>query len=93
MTTAKLEYIEGPRVTENLEEGAGGPHFRGFVETTYTEGAPSLRLLQGRVRCCGCYVPSQSAVVVPALREEREGRGTHRIAGRLRDQPPALRLR
>jgi hypothetical protein len=55
-----------------------------FLETSMIEGAPSLRFLQGRVRCCQHHVvlgsgntrPSLQASVVPALRTEREGRGT-----------------
>jgi hypothetical protein len=50
----------------------------------YTVGAPSLRLLQGRVAMLPIqlFVPFRSnrvafAFVVPALRRLREGRGTH----------------
>jgi len=63
---------------------AVGPPFLCFSFRSTTVGAPSLRFLQGRARCClhhlvsgsGNTRPSLQASVVPALRAEREGRGT-----------------
>src|SRR6266536_339403 len=53
-----------------------------FAYANTTEGAPSLRILQGRVTVLSTQVLSSSGagVRVPAHRELREGRGTHRIA-------------
>jgi hypothetical protein len=50
------------------------------------EGAPSLRILQGWVRCCrqDCFVFATRfayVFVVPALRKVGEGRGTHCVVG------------
>jgi hypothetical protein len=67
---------------------AGDPPFLFSPPRSNTVGAPSLRFLQGRVRCCLHDVvsgsdsirPSLQASVVPALRTEREGRRTPFIA-------------
>jgi hypothetical protein len=56
------------------------------VCTISIEGAPSLRFLQGRVSVLptqllsACTKPVAYAFAVPALRKEREGRGTHCVA-------------
>ncbi len=54
-----------------------------LVNNVPAEGAPSLRFLQGRVRCCRhnalLYInPVAHAFVVPALWRVCKGRGTHR---------------
>jgi hypothetical protein len=60
------------------------------VCTIPTEGAPSLRFLQGRaamllvlfdlLRCRAVSDPLAQAFPAPALRKEREGRGTPCVA-------------
>ena len=78
---------------------AGGPPLTMSLCTIPTEGAPSLRFLQGwaailRVLFCLLYrtawtaptaarervEPPAQAFPTPALRKEREGRGTHYVA-------------
>ena len=43
--------------SEPSNEGAGGPPFSASILASHfrTVGAPSLRFLQGRVRCCLYY--------------------------------------
>jgi hypothetical protein len=68
-----------------------------FVCSTPTEGAPSLRFLQGWAAMllvpfdflCNCVIkPLAQAFPNPALRKVREGRGTHFVDDRRRDQRP-----
>lgn len=71
-----------------------------FVRALCAEGAPSLRSLQGRAAMLPTqpFVPSAEtvayALVVPALRKLRKGRGTHLVLvmpARPKAAPPALR--
>ena len=74
----------GRRRSRSKRRRAGGPAFRAFSSRSRIAGAPSLRFLQGRARCClhhvvsgsGSIRPSLQTSVVPALRTEREERGT-----------------
>jgi hypothetical protein len=68
-----------------------------FVCSIPTEGAPSLRFLQGWAAMllvpfdflCNCAIkPLAQAFPNPALRKVREGRGTHFVDDRRRDQRP-----
>jgi hypothetical protein len=65
-----------------LQELWAGSPLTIFACTIPTEGAPSLRFCKGGRRCCRrnfcpfCTNPVTYAFVVPALRQEREGRGT-----------------
>jgi hypothetical protein len=69
---------------------AGGPPLTMLACAVPTEGAPSLRFLQGRaamllvlfdlLRCRAVSNPLAQAFPAPALRKEREGRGTPSVA-------------
>jgi hypothetical protein len=76
---------------------AGGPALMISVYAIPKEGAPSLRFLQGWAAMllvpfdflCNCVIkPLEQAFPNPALRKVREGRGTHFVDDRRRDQRP-----
>jgi len=76
---------------------AGGPALIISVYAIPKEGAPSLRFLQGWAAMllvpfdflCNCVIkPLAQAFPNPALRKVREGRGTHFVDDRRRDQRP-----
>jgi hypothetical protein len=96
------ESITGSRlVASDLFAWAGGPSLHCTIPT---EGAPSLRFLQGWAAMLPAqlFVRSTLSVVdvvcVPALRKVREGRGTRSCGGFRslkagpRAPPPALRF-